>query len=109
MKWKISYYSVAVIEKIKKWPKGILAKYLRIVDLIYDHGAQLGKPYTEVIGDGLFEIRVKGKEGIARAFFCYATKAEIIILHSFIKKTQKTPKKELEIAKERLKEVKKYE
>ena len=80
-----------------------------IIDLIEDYGAQLGKPYADVIGDGLFEIRVKGKEWIARAFFCYAKNAEIIVLHSFIKKTQKPPKNELEIAKKRLKEVEQNE
>jgi len=57
------------------------------------------------MGGGLFEIRARGKEGIGRSLFCTAKDREIVILHSFIKKTQKTPKKELEMARKRLKEL----
>jgi phage-related protein len=56
--------------------------------------------------DGLFEIRAKGKEGIGRSLFCTIKDREIIILHSFIKKSQKTPKKEIDLARKRMKEVK---
>ena len=106
MKWKISYYSEDVTNKIKAWPKGIKAKYLRTIDLIEEHGAQLGAPLTDHLGDGLFEIRIKAKEGIGRAFFCYVMNKEIIIVHAIIKKTQKTPPKELKLAKQRMNEVK---
>lgn len=61
---------------------------------------------TRALGDGLFELRVKGREGIGKAFFCYVVGKRIIILHGFIKKEQKTPPKELRLAKERLKEIK---
>ena len=57
------------------------------------------------MGKGLFEIRARGKEGIGRAFFCTAVGNKIVVLHTFIKKTQKTPLKELKIARKRLKEV----
>ena len=69
------------------------------------HGSNLGEPKTKVIEKGLFEIRAKGKEGIGRAFYCAVKGKKIIILHGFIKKSQKTPKKELDLAKKRLKEV----
>ena len=59
------------------------------------------------MGGGLFEIRAKGKEGIGRSFYCTLKEKEIVILHSFIKKSQKTPKRELDLAKKRMKEVKK--
>lgn len=71
-----------------------------------EHGANLGLPYTKALGGGLFEIRAKGHEGIGRAFFCTLLGQRIIILHGFIKKTDKTPKHELDIAKQRLKEIK---
>ena len=54
---------------------------------------------------GLFELRCKGKEGIGRAFYCTMVGREIVVLHSFIKKTQETPDKELALARRRLKEV----
>lgn len=68
-------------------------------------GPNLGLPFTRALGEGLFEIRAKGKEGIGRAFFCTVVGQEIVILHAFIKKTQKTPRKELAIARRRLTEV----
>ena len=58
------------------------------------------------LGRGLFEIRAKGKEGIGRSFFCVVKGREVVILHSFIKKSQKAPKKEIELARTRMKEVK---
>lgn len=63
-------------------------------------------PHTRAMSDGLFELRVKGKEGIARVFYCTLAGKRIIILHGFVKKTQKTPQKELKIAQRRLKEIK---
>lgn len=57
------------------------------------------------MGKGLFEIRAKGKEGIGRSLFCTVKGQEIIILHAFMKKTQKTPKRELEKARNRMKEL----
>ncbi len=62
-------------------------------------------PFTRSMGNGLFEIRAKGKEGIGRAFFCTIVGNNVIILHAFIKKSKKTPKKELRIALQRLEEV----
>ena len=58
------------------------------------------------MGEGLFEVRAKGKEGIRRSLFCTVKGREVVILHSFIKKTQKTPKKDLDLAKKRMKEIK---
>jgi phage-related protein len=69
-------------------------------------GSALRRPYTGSMGEGLFEIRAKGKEGIGRSLFCTLKGKEIVILHSFIKKTKKTPKKELKLARKRMKEVK---
>lgn len=71
-----------------------------------EFGSGLGLPHTKAIGDGLFELRVKGKEGIARVFYWVVIEQRIVMLHVFIKKSQKTPKKELDTAKKRMKEVK---
>mgnify|MGYP003966404733 FL=1 len=72
-------------------------------------GANLGLPHTKAIKSGLFELRVKSKEGLARVFFCTKIGKKIVMLHSFIKKSQKTPKNEINIAKSRMKEVKENE
>ena len=106
MQWKVTYYNEQVTDIIRKWPKKLLAKYLRILDLIEEEGPNLGEPFTKKLDKGLYEIRVKAQEGIGRALYCYVLDKEIIILTAFIKKTQKTPPRVLKLAKERMKEVK---
>jgi phage-related protein len=105
MSWQIDFFSESVKEDTLAFPKSILAKTIAIMEMIEALGPKLGKPYTDSLGDGLFEIRAKGKEGIGRSLFCYVKGKRIVILHSFIKKTQKTPKKELDIARKRQKEI----
>lgn len=68
-------------------------------------GPYLGMPHTRPMGDGLFEIRAKGKEGIGRIFYCVLRGKRIIVLHSLVKKTQRTPTREIEIARKRMKEL----
>ena len=70
-----------------------------------EFGSNLVMPHTQTIEGGLFELRVKGKEGIARIFYCTRVGKRIVMLHVFIKKTQKIPKKELKLAIQRMKEV----
>jgi phage-related protein len=67
------------------------------MDKILEYGPDLGLPFTRAMGKGLFEIRAKGQEGLARGFFCTVTKNTVVILHVFIKKTEATPKNELEL------------
>lgn len=105
MSWKVTFFNTKVKEETLKFPTGMLANYLHILEIIEEFGPAIGKPYTAPMGSGLFEIRAKGKEGIGRSLFCTVKGKEIIILHSFIKKTQKTPKKELEKARKRMKEL----
>ena len=105
MNWRIEYFSSEVEKKVLSLPNGLLARYLRLTDLMLEFGSNLGMPHTRSLGDGLFELRVKGKEGIARVFFCTIVKRRIIMLHVFIKKTNKTPKKEMKIAINRLRRI----
>ena len=105
MEWQIKYYNQQLEEEILNLPNGLLARYLRLADLMCEFGANLGMPHTKALDGGLFELRVKGKEGIARVFFCTKIGKKIIMLHSFVKKSQKTPKNELRIAKSRMSEV----
>ena len=69
-------------------------------------GVNLGPPHTDSFGDGLFELRLKGAEGIARVFFCTQVGKRVVMLHSFVKKSDKTPKAERKVAEARLKEEK---
>ena len=101
----IRYYSERVQRTIDRWPIGIRAVYARITERMMVFGPNLGMPLTRSMGDGLFEIRAKGREGIGRAFYCTVVDDELVILHAFIKKSDKTPRKELDIARRRLKEI----
>ena len=105
MKWEITYYNEDVQEAINHWPVGIRAFYARITERMKIYGPNLGMPFTRSMGDRLFEMRARGKEGIGRAFFCTVVGHKIVVLHAFIKKTQKTPKKELKITRKRLLEI----
>ncbi len=105
MDWKVSFFNEKVSKITLTFPKGILANFLHIVEMIEQFGPSLGMPYTKAFGKGLFEIRAKGKEGIGRSFFCTVKGNKVVILHSFIKKTNKTPRKDLYIAQKRMKEV----
>lgn len=106
MSWNITFYNSKVEAETLSFPPGILANFLHIAEMIEEFWPALGEPYTKPLSKGLFEIRSKGKEGIARSFFCAVKNKEVIILHSFIKKSQNTPKKEMKKARKRLKEVK---
>ena len=88
-------------------PVTLQARYIALTDRMLEHGPNLGQPHTDAFGGGLFELRLKGAEGIARVFFCTMVGQEIVMLHSFIKKSAKTPVKELLLAKQRMKEIKK--
>lgn len=109
MEWIIKYYNEKVQEAILNLPDKLQARYLKLTDRMLIYGPNLGEPHTKSLKDGLFEIRMKAQEGIARAFYCTIKRNEIHILHVIIKKTQKTPAKELKIARERLKEIKENE
>jgi phage-related protein len=70
MAWSIEYYNQTVEHAVLRLPPGLLARYLRLTDLMLEFGPNLGMPHTRAMGEGLFELRVKGQEGIARVFYC---------------------------------------
>lgn len=84
----------------------LAARYVVLTRRIVAVGPNLDSPHTDAFGDGLFELRLKGQEGIARVFFCALLGRRVVMLHSFVKKTQKTPQREIEVARKRMKEIK---
>ena len=102
----IEYYSAEVEEDILQLPDTLAARYIVLTRRMVAVGPHLGTPHTEALGDGLFELRLKGAEGIARVFYGALVGRRIVMLHSFVKKTQKTPVRELSVARARLKDVK---
>jgi phage-related protein len=105
MIYRLLYYNEAVQTEFDVWPIGLRTRFRALTIRMEAHGPNLGMPHTRALGNGLFEIRVKADEGIGRAFFCNIVGRKIVILHGFIKKTDKIPKRELDIVRTRLNEV----
>lgn len=105
MNYTIDFYSESVRCEINSLPKTLAARFSTLADRMEISGPNLGDPHTEAFGGSLFELRLKGAEGIARVFYCTLVGKRIVMLHSFIKKSQKTPPRERKIAETRLKEI----
>ena len=75
------------------------AKMLRMVLLLKENGNDLREPYSKYLEDGLFELRAKQGTNITRVLYFFMFDKEIIITNGFVKKTQKTPRAEIELAK----------
>ena len=103
--WSVLYYSSRVRREIEVWPVGVYADFLRLVECLEVYGLDLRMPHSRAMSGGLFELRCRGREGIGRVFYCTQRGRELVILHSFVKKTQATPDREIKLARSRLKEV----
>jgi len=104
--WTILFVNEAAKAELDALPVDMRARFERIVSLIRDHGLEkVREPYVKHLEDKLWEMRLIGRDGIARAIYVTASGRRVFVLRTFVKKTQKTPKRELELARERAKEV----
>ena len=104
--WEITYHDEKLQEAVLALPAGLLARYLHLTDRMLQYGPDLGMPHTRAMGAGLVEMRLKSQEGIGRVFYCTLLARRIVMLHQFVKKTDKTPAKEMAVARKRMKEWK---
>ena len=105
MAYSIEYFHARVQVVIEAWPVDVVADYARIVELLIEHGPSLRLPHSRAFGGGLFELRPRGKSGIGRAFYCFLVGQRVVVLHAFIKKSQRTPEQEIKLARKRMKEI----
>lgn len=105
MRFLVEYFNVRVQAEIESWPVDVVADYARIVELLIEYGPYLRLPHSRALGEGLFELRPRGKSGIGRAFYCFLAGQRVVVLHAFIKKSQQTPAGEIRIARKRMREV----
>ena len=104
--WTVKILNAQVEEELNALPKDMQARFQRIVQMIEQSGLQyVGMPYIRHLEGKLWEMRMKGRDGISRALYITATGRQVIILRAFIKKTQKTPRKEIELALRRAEEL----
>lgn len=97
------YYStlsgkLPVKEFIESLDEKTQDKYFYKIDLLEEFGPQLGFPHTDSIGNDIVELRFKGRKGQIRILFVFITGKKIVLLSGFVKKTQKTPKNEINLA-----------
>jgi len=104
--WIVETLNNAVDAELEALPADMRARFVRIADLIATLGLEkVGKPHVDHIEGPLWEIRMKGADGIARALYVTATGKRVVVLRVFVKKTQRTPRQEIELALKRAKEV----
>lgn len=106
MLWSVEFLDQDVQSLLDALPVDMRARFQRIVELIQSHGLEhVREPYVKHLEGSLWEMRMKGRDGIARAVYVTAVGKRIVIVHVFVKKTQKTPRREIEMALKRAKEV----
>jgi phage-related protein len=104
--WTVLFLDHRVEREFLSLQSDMKANYWHIISLIREFGPNnVGMPHIRFLSNKLWEIRIKGKSGIARAIYVTVSDKKLIILHLFVKKTQKTPQQAIEIALKRLNEV----
>jgi phage-related protein len=107
MSWTVVFFDAVAKAELDSLPLDLRAKFERIVGLIKAKGLeQVREPYVKHLEGKLWEMRMSGRDGIARSIYVTATGKRIVILHSFIKKSDKTPRTALAVARARAKEIK---
>ncbi len=106
MPWRVEVLNQAVLKELDSLPRDMRAKLDHIVHLIEELGLhQVREPYVKPLRDKLWEMRVKGRDGIAMAIYVTVRERRIVILHAFRKKTRKTPKAAIKTDLSRMKEL----
>ena len=106
MAWRVEFLDDEALAQLEALPMDIQASFLRVARLIEAEGlGKLREPYVKHLEGPVWEMRMKGRDGIARAAYVAATGQRVVVVHVFAKKTQKTPRREIQTALRRAKEV----
>lgn len=106
MMWTVELFDARVDAELSALPKELRSRFERIVSLIQTNGLEkMREPYIKHLEGKLWEMRMTGSDQIARAIYLTATGRRVVVVHIFVKKTQKTPARALTIARSRAKEV----
>ena len=104
--WVVELLDARVRDELEALPAGMRARFRRIVELIQSHGLErMREPHVKPLEGPLWEMRMKGKDGISRAIYVTARGRRVVVVRVFVKKTRKTPRREIDLALERAKEV----
>ena len=106
MAWTVEFLDENVADELRRLPLDVRSSFERIVRLIESAGLeQVHEPYIKHIEGRIWEMRLKGKDGIARALYVTAIGRRVVVVRVFVKKTRKTPRREIALAVRRAKEV----
>ena len=106
MGWTVETLNETVDSEVEALPEDMRARLARIAMLIEEKGLQrVGEPHVKHLEGRLWEIRLKGRSGISRALYVTVVGKRVVIVRVFVKKTDKTPRREIEIALSRAKSV----
>jgi phage-related protein len=106
VRWTITFVNAAAEAEVDALPRDMRARLIRFGDMIQAQGIGIMRePYAKHLSGKLWELRLTGRDGIARSIYVTASGQRVIVLRTFVKKTQKTPPRELRIAMTRLKEI----
>ena len=106
MAWVVELLDDRVRDELEGLPPDMQARFRKIVELIQGYGLErVHEPHVKHLEGPLWEMRMKGKDGISRAVYVTARRSRVVVVRVFVKKTQKTPRREIEIALQRAREV----
>ncbi|MGQ0595099.1 MAG: type II toxin-antitoxin system RelE/ParE family toxin [Gammaproteobacteria bacterium] len=106
MAWTVEYLNQEVLEETGALAADQRARLQRIIELVQVHGLErVREPHVKHLEGRLWEMRISGQSGIARAAYVTAVGKRVVIVRVFVKKTKKTPRREIELALKRAKEV----
>ena len=106
MKWRVETLDARVDAELELLEPSLKARFLHICELLETFGPrEVGLPHVRFLVEKLWEIRMRGRSGIARAIYVTVADKRIVVVHVFIKKTQRTPRAAIEFALDRAKEL----
>jgi phage-related protein len=106
MGWVVELLDGRVGEEIEALPADMKARFRRIVELIQTHGLErMREPQVKHLEGSIWEMRMTGRDGISRALYVTARGRCVVVVRAFVKRTQKTPRREIELALRRAEEV----
>ena len=106
MSWTVSFVNAAAQAELDSLPLDMRTRFTRFTDLFRERGvAAMREPWAKHLTGKLWELRLTGRDGIARSIYVTASRQRVVILRTFVKKTQKTPPREIKIALARMKEI----
>ena len=105
MTWTVAFHPAARIELVDL-PVGLKGRMVRLIEVVERHGLeQLREPHVKHLDGKLWELRVSSAEGIARGIYVTQVGRQVVVLHVFVKKSQKTPARALTLARNRMEDL----